>query len=250
MSAITTITFDFWNTLCVPDNDRYREARLAAVRDAFASHDIEVSDDDVAGAFVGLFETFNEKWGANTQFVARDAAAMVIDRLAPDSSDDVRETVVSLFESAPGETVPRLAENVADVLASLDEAGIRLGIICDVGMTPSPVLREYLDRHGILHRFDHWSFSDEVGVYKPHAAIFEHALDGLGATPETTAHIGDLRRTDVAGALAMGMTSVRYRGAHDDTGDIGDVDELVEAHHVIDDHRQLPGVLGLDVAGS
>jgi len=43
------------------------------------------------------------------------------------------------------------------------------------------------------------------------------------------------------------MTAVRYRGAHDDTGDVGDVDELVEAHHVIDDHRQLPVVLGLDL---
>ena len=65
----------------------------------------------------------------------------------------------------------------------------------------------------LLGYFDHWSFSDEVGWYKPAPEIFRHALDGLGGVaPERAAHVGDLRRTDVAGARAMGMTAVRYRG--------------------------------------
>ena len=118
-----------------------------------------------------------------------------------------------------------------------------VGIVCDVGLTPSPVLRGYLDAHGVLDRFDHWSFSDEVGVFKPDRRIFEHALEGLGGvSAERAAHVGDLRRTDVAGARAAGMTSVRYRGVNDDPDADG---ELPEADHVLDDHGDLLEALGL-----
>ena len=108
---------------------------------------------------------------------------------------------------------------MAETLAELRDRGVRLGIICDVGLTPSPVLRGWLDDHGVLELFDHWSFSDEVGWYKPAPQIFEHALAGLGGiAPGRAAHVGDLRRTDVGGAQAMGMMAVRYRGAYDDAG--------------------------------
>jgi len=102
------------------------------------------------------------------------------------------------------------------------------------------VLREHLIRRGLLPLFDHWSFSDEVGAYKPSPVIFEHALEGLGGPePERVAHVGDLRRTDVAGALGMGMTAVRYTGVFDD-----DSADLPEGHHVVADHADLPAVLG------
>ena len=63
-----------------------------------------------------------------------------------------------------------------------------------------------LRRAGILERFDGWAFSDEVGAYKPDPVIFHHALREIGGVePGRAAHIGDLRRTDIAGARAMGM---------------------------------------------
>jgi putative hydrolase of the HAD superfamily len=95
----------------------------------------------------------------------------------------------------------------------------------------------------VLDLFDHWSFSDEVGCYKPAAAIFEHALAGLGVgSPERAAHVGDLRRTDAAGARAIGMTAVRYRGVFDDPPP--EDHDALDAHHVIDDHADLLAVLG------
>ncbi len=118
---------------------------------------------------------------------------------------------------------------------------MKLGIICDVGFTPSTTLRDHLIRHGVLPLFDHWSFSDEVGAYKPSPAIFQHALDGLDVVaPERVAHVGDLRRTDVAGARAMGMVSVRYTGINDD-----DTQPEPEADNVIAHHSELPEALGI-----
>jgi FMN phosphatase YigB (HAD superfamily) len=113
-------------------------------------------------------------------------------------------------------------------------------------MTPSVTLRAHLTDRGLLGYFDHWSFSDEVGVYKPDPAIFRHALAGLSQAagrdiaPAEAAHVGDLRRTDIAGARAMGMTAVRYTGVFDD-----DSQPEPEGHHVVDDHRRLPGILDL-----
>ena len=144
-------------------------------------------------------------------------------------------------ESRPGERDLRLAEGAEDCLRTLKDAGVKLGIICDVGYTPSSTLREHLIRHGVLPLFDHWSFSDEVGAYKPSPVIFQHALDGLGGpAPERVAHVGDLRRTDVAGARAMGMVAVRYTGISDD-----DTQPEPEADHVIAHLAELPAVLGL-----
>ena len=93
---------------------------------------------------------------------------------------------------------------------------------------------------GLLPLFDHWSFSDEVGVYKPDPAIFRHALSGLGdPAPDRVAHIGDRIRTDVAGARGMGMIAVRYTGVYNDD------DEGPEAHHVVEHHADIARTLSL-----
>jgi putative hydrolase of the HAD superfamily len=152
----------------------------------------------------------------------------------------VRDELVDVFLDPPANRFPPLNANVAGCLAALRDADVRVGIICDVGLTPSSVLRRYLDQQGVLQYFDHWSFSDEVGVYKPDPAIFRHALAGLGdPDPGRVAHVGDRTRTDVAGALGMGMVAVRYTGVYDDA------DEGPPADHVIARHAELAGVLGL-----
>lgn len=243
---VKAVTFDFWNTLCVPDHDTYRSARSEAVRETFAIFGVPVDDEELTAAFVSVFERFNQRWAANAQFTHVEVAAFLVERFAPGLSTAQQAVLAEVCGGAGRSAVPDLTPNAARVLRDLAAASVRLGIICDVGISPSPVLRGFLDHHGVLDAFDHWSFSDEVGVYKPDPRIFRHALDGLGGVPPgQAAHVGDLLRTDVAGALEMGMTSVRYRGCHDDTGGVGDADVLVEAHHVIDDHAELIGLLGL-----
>jgi putative hydrolase of the HAD superfamily len=155
----------------------------------------------------------------------------------------VRDALTEAFGRAGEDAELHLTDGVESCLHTLKDAGIRLGIICDVGFTPSATLREHLIRRGVLPLFDHWSFSDDVGAYKPSPVIFEDALEGLGGVPpERAAHVGDLRRTDIAGALDMGMTAVRYTGVFDD-----DSADQPEADHVVASHHDLPGVLGIGV---
>jgi putative hydrolase of the HAD superfamily len=247
--AVDAVTFDYWDTLVRTDDSSTlgaRRAKLIAVLGGFGHHvGAEVLDE----AFVDAFGVYTDHWRANRQFTARDGALHVLSRLEIELDPEELEAAVDAYANAAASVDMRLTDHAADALHALHDRGIRLAIICDVGMTPSPVLRGWLDRHSVLELFDHWSFSDEVGWYKPAHQIFEHALAGLGGiAPARAAHVGDLRRTDVAGAKAMGMIAVRYRGVNDNV-DLPPVDDghpRPEADIVLDDHADLLGALGLD----
>ena len=59
------------------------------------------------------------------------------------------------------------------------------------------------------------------------------------STRRDAAHIGDLRRTDIAGAQALGIIAVRYTGVFDDPGTADDGTDDVEADVVLADHADL-----------
>lgn len=243
MPDVDAVTFDFWNTLVeAPDPREARATRARRIVDLFERRGVAIEEDRVGSALDEVVRVFNEEWAANRQFTGAHGSARLIELLELPDDEGLHDAVRAAFEGLGASRVPELNPNVGPTLERLRAQGVRIGIICDVGLAPSPVLRGHLEAHGVLHLFDHWSFSDEVGHYKPAREIFEHALAGLGGvSPERAVHVGDLRRTDVAGALGMGMTAVRYRGRHDDPGG----PEATEAHHVIDDHVELLAILGL-----
>ena len=235
---IEAVTFDYWNTIVRADADQGgHRLRAWAVEYADAGH--LVDDDALHAAFRAVWDRHQAAWLRNEQYTGERAARAAIDQLDLPVSEQVRDRLVERFVTAGEEAGFHLCDGVDVLLTELQGRGMRLGIVCDVGFTPSTGLRRILQRFGLLVCFDGWSFSDEVGWYKPAPAIFEHALGYLGVGPGAAAHVGDLRRTDVAGARAMGMTAVRYRGAHDDVSD------GPEGDHVIDHHAELWRALAL-----
>jgi putative hydrolase of the HAD superfamily len=237
---IETVTFDFWNTLVYEERGHLRGRRLDAWSGLLEEAGFAVERQRLDAAMDVTWQRFVERWTAGELVTSAQVAEEMVSDLGYDVPPDVHAALVDAFGRAGEDAELHLAPNVGDTLRALKARGIRVGIVCDVGMTPSTTLRAHLDRNGVLGLFDHWSFSDEVGCYKPSPVIFTHALTGLGADAGTTAHVGDLRRTDVAGALAMGMTAVRYTGVFDD-----DSQPEPEAHHVVADHADLPAVLGV-----
>jgi hypothetical protein len=129
---------------------------------------------------------------------------------------------------------PALRQRLEARLAHLAERHGR-----KVSFSPGRVVRRLLDRAGLLALLEVQAFSDEVGVPKPERRIFERALAGLGSAPGAALHVGDLRRTDVAGARELGMRTVRIRHHHDDCSD------HPEADHVADTHAALRDLLGV-----
>lgn len=237
------MTFDFWNTLAVDDVAEFRDHRLTAWLGLLEGAGFAVERAVLDAALDSAWQAYVRSWKANEQFTAARTAEHCLDHLGLTVPDEIRDKLVVELVRSSGSADLRLTDGVADVLRAVKAAGMRLGIVCDVGLTPSAALRQHLDRLGVLRLFDAWSFSDEVGHYKPAPEIFAHAAAGLGhPEPGRTVHVGDLRRTDVAGARAAGWISVRYAGVFDDQTD------HPEADHVITSHTELLEKLDLTMS--
>ena len=218
-APLAAVTFDYWNTLCYePDMDQRRELIADAWLTILTDAGVEADRAHLVDAYTAARGEYWTAWHENRQYTGEDAARHCLASLEGDGSlahltDALLDAFYGCAETA--EVVP--VDGVADALEAVRDAGLRVGIICDVGLMASRYLRWHLQRHDLLRFFDHWSFSDEVGVYKPDRRIFDHALAGLGGVPPTAAaHVGDRRRTDVQGAIDMGMRAVRVTAVYDD----------------------------------
>ena len=237
---IKAVTFDFWDTLVADHPRQIRALQVAAWDEVLRDAGVRVDPDELKAAFNANWAEFERRWQANAgQHTAADSTGFICRRLGI-NPDGLRAELMGAFgkvgERAPLEQAPQLAAT----LRTLADAGLRLGIVCDVGLTPSATLRERLEGFGVMRYFDAWSFSDETDWFKPAPQAFQPALDGLGADPAETVHVGDSPRTDVAGALALGMSAVRYTGFVDRAPR-----DEPEATFVVSSHARLPALLGL-----
>ena len=66
---------------------------------------------------------------------------------------------------------------------------------------------------GIAHYFDGVVLSEDIGVNKPHRAIFDHALRVAGVTADRALMIGDNYEVDIKGAHGAGIDQVFYNVA-------------------------------------
>lgn len=95
-----------------------------------------------------------------------------------------------------------------EVLPVLTEAGLELGIITNAA-TPMWMRDRELESMGLLSYFSHCRLSAvDVGYIKPHPAIFNHALEALGATAEEVVFVGDNPEADIIGAQNVGIKAV------------------------------------------
>lgn len=231
---IRAVTFDFWNTIAQLPPGAMSEARRRAVAAACEAGGAEVEAELLVRGLEDVGLRWERSWAAGSHLHPHEGAEILVRSLGVEGA--AREMVAAAFLEAGREVKLRLAPHIGACLRALRDGGLRLGIVCDVGFSGGALLRELLEAEGLLGCFDGWGFSDEVGEYKPSPRIFEAALSALGAAPREALHVGDLRRTDVAGAAGIGMRTVRYAGMHDDR----DPSVPVEAEAVVHSHRELP----------
>jgi putative hydrolase of the HAD superfamily len=233
---IRAVTFDFWNTIAVePRRGAMRDARHAAVLAACESLGLEHTAERIGTSVEEVIRVREAAWEEGVHLSPAEGAERLADALELDAP--ARAQVAEAFLGAGREVELGLAPQIGAALERVAGEGLALGIVCDAGFTGGAILRAFLADQGLLPLFSGWGFSDEVGAYKPAPEIFAAALAMLEAEPAEAVHVGDLRRTDIAGARAHGMGSVRYRGLADDTR------PGPEADFVIDDHRELPAIL-------
>jgi putative hydrolase of the HAD superfamily len=135
----------------------------------------------------------------------------LVRRLLGDFEIEVDDEVLGRFLEAEHDAwAPArvLAAHTHPLLESLRADGLKLGLVSNA-FDPGWLLHRDLEHMGLAQRLDFSVFSSEVGMRKPHPAIFERALEALGVAPEHALFVGDRLFEDVRGAAELGMTTAQ-----------------------------------------
>lgn len=233
----TAITFDVTGTLVHSPRRAEIYARvlgrhgLAATAEELAALIPRVWEELACRAELGQDRFASHPGGARgwwARFLARVAEYL---DAPPPSPFAVAELFARFGRADAWEVYPE----VPGVLAELDARGLRLGVVSNWDERLPGLLAEL----GLARHLDAIVYSAGVGVEKPHAAIFRHALARLGAEPGTAIHVGDRLREDVEGAVAVGMEAlllVRRSGGEpaDDGPAPGDLPDLTPLPDIVE----------------
>ncbi len=112
-------------------------------------------------------------------------------------------------KDAEGATLrAELIPGAADLVRELKRRGYTLALVAD---GPVRTFHNILTHHGLYDCFDVFAISEHVGVEKPDARMFTHALAQLDILPEDYGRVmmvGNNLARDIKGANALGLISV------------------------------------------
>ena len=217
--------------------DNARAAVASMLREA--GH--QVTDDEYARAAQAVIEAAIAGNGGSwpTTFSRIDAITETVSMLGISA---VSTEVVALSERYKRmrlDSVERLPAAI-DVLREA-AAERPLGLITN---GPSDEQREKLRRSELEPYFQSVTISGDLGVAKPEAAIFEHALASLAVAAEESVYIGNNFAGDIVGACEAGMDAIWM--AHDralaaPVGRQGSARPVATIRNL----HELPAILGL-----
>jgi HAD superfamily hydrolase (TIGR01662 family) len=98
-------------------------------------------------------------------------------------------------------------EGTCETLHELHAAGYALGCVTNT-LADDAGIRAMLRLYGIEDVMSCVVVSTEMGLRKPHPALFEQALSELRVAPHEALFVGDSPAYDIAGAAAAGMRTV------------------------------------------
>jgi HAD superfamily hydrolase (TIGR01549 family) len=150
---------------------------------------------------------------------------------------DARRRYLAEFETPAVEAGPqggyRPFDDVLPALQRLREAGVKRAVISNA----DDDVTELCTHMAFAHEMNLIVTSAIVGYEKPDARTFEAAFEPLGVDPAHALHIGDQPKSDVAGALAVGMRAAlidryhRHDASNHDVPVFTGLDQLVD--HVL-----------------
>jgi putative hydrolase of the HAD superfamily len=209
--SVRAITFDFWRTLFYEPRAPLERRGLRV--DAL----VRVTGVTPERATEALLETEREflhhHITEQRTLGPRDAVGILSRLLDVAIGPDDAEHLADVFGTAIIEYPPMPIDGALEAVRAA-AARVPVGIISDSGMSPGYALRTLLERFGFLSCLcaEAVAFSDEVGVAKPQAPMFETAARGLGVAVQELLHVGDLEGTDVRGAKGVGGRAALFAG--------------------------------------
>jgi len=188
--TISAVLFDYGLVLTGPADP---EARAAMQRV------LDVDDERVQAAYWRYRDAYDR--GALTGVAYWHAVAADVGR----ALDAERLAALIAADNAlwtqPNEAMIAWAER-------LQRAGIKTGILSNIGDEMEAGVRARFAR---LDGFAHHTFSHRLSMAKPDAAIYRHAVEGMGIPAGEILFVDD-RLENIDAARAVGMVAVQYVG--------------------------------------
>jgi HAD superfamily hydrolase (TIGR01549 family) len=238
---IELVTFDLYDTLIELQPTRWVRLHAALAKLGIKSSLDALSEADVAA------EDYYTQENTITPIRDRPAAARTTFRLnhlrvwltaAGVAHDDelvakIRALYVAEFESPAVETTVgygyRVFADVIPTMRALRAAGVKTAVISNADSDVTDLCLHF----AFAQEMDLIVTSALVGWEKPDVRTYRAALDPLKVNAERALHIGDQPRSDVVGALAVGMRAAlidryaRHDQANHDVPVFRDFSELV-----------------------
>ena len=247
MTQISAVTFDLWQTLILDTRENgiaRSNLRLSAANETLRSAGLNYDLTEIKQAYENCSKYCREirdnnkdiNFNQQVEVFIRFIDPALLEKLSKQAIKQIGKTYCDAFFSYP----PFPHPNALEVLLSIKNMGLKLGMISNTSMTPGYAFRQFLDEHRILEYFDILTFSDEVLVSKPSNKIFQRTLDELNVSPAQTVHVGDHPITDVTGANLAGLGSIWIEGFYK-------IDELgvpnIKADINVQDLKEVPNAI-------
>lgn len=120
--------------------------------------------------------------------------------------DIPRGTVLDTLVQADVERMNRPEAAALEVVDVLKAAGLTVGILANAPLCVATSIRQ---ADWAQQRFDHFFFSSDYSVRKPHSSIYQAAVQGLSLDPAHILFIDD-RAKHVRGAQYVGMDGLLW----------------------------------------
>lgn len=213
---IRAVTVDFWGTLIFDppsSDDRYKRKRLADFETILRSAGITVSPRALDRAYEESGRRIGEIWRSRKDVPVQQHVLALLEAVDPRLPDRLGAGMMSLLVHAYSNAAllvpPAADESAKEALTAIAARGMILCVVSNTMRTPGLVLRQILDRYGLLSPFSLLTFSDECGVRKPDPEIFHLTLRRVAVAPEEAVHVGDDPVLDVQGAKEAGMRVIQ-----------------------------------------
>ena len=212
---IRAVSLDFWDTIYTGAATPERVSlRRRAVGDLLAAYGKQLPPEEVERLYHEAGREADRWWREEHRgYTTTERLNLLLHRaelIARDGCEHVAacaRAVDDALETYPPPLLPGARELVERLAARFP-----LVIVSDTGFASGAAQDRLLARDGILDLFVARIYSADVGWAKPRPEPFDAAVQALadrGIGRREIVHVGDIERTDVAGALAAGMRAIR-----------------------------------------
>jgi HAD superfamily hydrolase (TIGR01549 family) len=199
MDGPSALLLDFGGTLAIESPPR---ARIYA--DAAARRGLVVTEAEMAAQMGAAHEALPRRvegaFRYSRPWFERFIEVIFVERLGL-SSDDLAGVQDELFDRFADARTFVVFPGARELLARARDRAVPVALVSNWSFALEDLVR------GLGLRFDAILCSAVEEVEKPEAAIFERALDRLGARAGDALHVGDSIRNDVEGARAVGLAA-------------------------------------------